>query len=307
MIVVAGVVTVRVARQFESFPIPFVSSTTHPGDISIRLAGVGWTVARTLQQLGDAVRLATYVGTDLAGRLAKLELHEHGLAGPTVLSTDSQPRSMVLYDREGRRCGASDLRRTPRLTYPATLFAQTVPGDCTAAVLTNIGFTRSLIPVVAERGIPFATDLHLVRDVESAHNQDWMRCAHVLASSHEKLPMSPEQWVRRLWSRYGTEVVIVGCGSRGALLGLRAQRRIWHVPAVAPRGVRFQAGAGDTLLATFVHGYFRSGDPVAAIRRAVLAAGWKVGGTPDEEAGVPAVVLERLIAEGGLPGVIPVE
>ncbi|WP_116111484.1 carbohydrate kinase family protein [Amycolatopsis ruanii] len=301
MMFVAGAVTGRMARQFESFPIPLVSSTTHPGDISLRLAGVGWTVARTLQRLGERVTLATFVGTDLLGRMVELGLRRHGLAGTTTLPCESQPRSMVLYDRNGTRCGASDLRGTPRLAYPAARFAQAVADGCTAAVLTNIGFTRPLIPAAVDRGIPIVTDLHLVDDIGSRHNRDWMHSAHVLACSHEKLPMLPENWIRAIWDRYGTEVVLVGCGSEGAVLGVRTNRRIWRVESVSPRGVRFMAGAGDTLLGTFTHGYFASGDPGRALRLAAAAAGWKVGGGPDEEPGIDADALAGLCRSPGLP------
>jgi sugar/nucleoside kinase (ribokinase family) len=62
--------------------------------------------------------------------------------------------------------------------------------------------------------------------------------------------------------------------------------------------VRYLSGAGDTLLAGFVHHYVRS-DPVTAARSAVLAAGWKVGGHPDEEFALTAAELAGL----GLPKV----
>ena len=68
-VVVAGVVNVRAARRFESFPIRFTPSTFDPGGISIRLSGTGWTVARTMQKLGTDVTFATYVGADDLGRL----------------------------------------------------------------------------------------------------------------------------------------------------------------------------------------------------------------------------------------------
>ncbi len=37
------------------------------------------------------------------------------------------------------------------------------------------------------------------------------------------------------------------------------------------------AGAGDTLFASFIHGWLATGNPVRAIERAVLYAGWAVG------------------------------
>jgi sugar/nucleoside kinase (ribokinase family) len=301
MIVVAGVVAVRVARQFDSFPIPLVSSTTRQGEISLRLAGSGWTAARTLQRLGAETTFATYVGADELGQFAAQGLARDGLYGPTTLVCDTQPRSMILYDRQGRRCGASDLRSTPWLRYPPDIFRSAVDKGCTAAILTNIGFTRSLIPAALALAIPIATDLHLFDSIE--RNRDWLEAAHILARSHETLPESPENWIGRIWRTFGTEAVLVGCGDDGAVLGIRSAQRIWHIRGLAPRGVRFVGGAGDTLLAAFVRQYFTLGDPLTAARQAVLAAGWKVGGSPEEAPGISADDLAVLQHTTGLPAV----
>ncbi|WP_158885527.1 carbohydrate kinase family protein [Amycolatopsis anabasis] len=307
-VAVAGVVTVRVARGFDSFPIPYVSSTCETGGISVRLGGAGWTLARTLQLLGTDVTFATYVGADALGELAVGGLRRCGMYGPATQVCDVQPRVMVLYDADGRRASASDLRSTPDLRYPADSFQSLVDSGppCAAAVLTNIGFTRSLIPVAADRGIPIVTDLHLVGAVDCAYNRDWMASAHVLACSHERLPCRAEDWVRSVWQRFGTDLVLVGCGPGGAVLGVRATGRIWHIQPAVPRGVRYTSGAGDTLLGSFTHHYFALGDPVAAVRHAVLTAGWKVGGTPDDDPGVPADELRDLRTRHGLPEVVTV-
>jgi sugar/nucleoside kinase (ribokinase family) len=206
----------------------------------------------------------------------------------------------VLYDRDGTRSGVSDLRSTPRLRYPAKLFASAVDGR-DFAVLSNIAFTRPLIPVAVERGLPFATDLHIVSGVESRHNRLWMAYAHVLACSHEDLPGSAEDWIGQVWQRFGTPVVLVGCGSEGAVVGIRDSGTIWRVRPVTPRGVRFVTGAGDTLLGSFVHHYVASGDVVDAARNAVLTAGWFVGASPERRSAVSAGRLAALRAEHGLP------
>jgi sugar/nucleoside kinase (ribokinase family) len=304
-IMVAGVVNVRAARCCGTFPIPFAPSSLEPGGISVRMSGTGWTVTRTLQRLGTDVTFATYVGTDDLGGIVTHGLYRAGLYGPTTLSCDAQPRAIVLYDSDGRRAGTTDLRGTPDLDYPVDVFLAALDGGAPVAmaVLTNIGFTRSLIPAMVERGVPIATDVHLVDSVGNRYNRDWLRAAHVLACSHEQLAESPAGWIRSVWQTFGTEIVLVGCGADGALLGVRADRRIWHVPAVAPRGVHYTSGAGDTLLGAFTHHYVALGDPVAAVRAAVLCAGWKIGGTPDEEPGVARRQLAELI--GHLPPALP--
>lgn len=302
-VVVVGVVNVRAAWRCAALPPPLSTNSFEPGGISIRLSGTGWTVARTLQRLGSEVLFGTYVGADEPGRLARDGLARCGLLGATTLTCPAQPRAVVLYSHDGARANAVDLRATPDLCYPVDVLAAAIDSGprYDMAVLTNIGFTRSLIPLAVDRGLPIATDLHLVADLDSAHDRDWMAAAHVLACSHEELPTSVEDWIRAVWRRYGSEIVLVGCGAGGAMLGVRATRQIWHVAATTPRGLRYTSGAGDTLLAAFVHHYLALGDPVDAGRHAVLAAGWKVGGDPDEEPGVQAGRLAELEATGGLP------
>jgi acarbose 7IV-phosphotransferase len=296
-VVVAGVVNIRSALAVDRFPVLYAPSRRQRDGISVRLSGSGFVVARTLQTLGTDVTFATYVGACPLGVMAVNGLHEAGLHGPGVLVSGTQPRAVVLYDRNGDLTSTTDLRSAPSLRYPRDVFEGLVAGGCDLAVLTNIGFTRPLIPVALERGIPFATDLHVVSDIAKPHNQDWMRAAAILACSHEELPVTPEEWVRTLWSVYGTEVCLVGCGQQGAVLGVRGQ--VWRIEAVAPRGVRYTSGAGDSLLGSFVHHYLCLGDPVVAARHAVLIAGWRVGRSPDDPDDLPAAMAELT----GLPKV----
>jgi sugar/nucleoside kinase (ribokinase family) len=301
-VVVAGVVNVRAARRCESFPVPFASNVFDPGGVSIRLSGAGWTLARTLQELGSDVTFATYVGADELGQFAAQGMARHGLYGPTTLVCGSQPRAMVLYDEAGRRASTTDLRSTPDERYPVAQFESALAaGTWDAVVLTNIGFTRPLIPIARNRGIPIVTDLHLIESADCEYNRDWMAAAHLLACSHERLPIPPQQWIRLLWRKFGTDCVLVGCGADGALLGVRATRRIWHVAACSPRGIRYTSGAGDTLLGSFLHHCVELNDPLTAVRYAVLTAGWKIGGTPDDGAGVPRARLDELVFRSGLP------
>lgn len=303
-VVVAGMVSVRVACRVASFPVPLIPSQRQADGFSIRLASVGWTTARTLQRLGTDVSLATYVGGDPAGQLAVDGLRRAGLYGAATLVCSSQPRSMVLYDNHGRRSSTRNHPFTSDTGYPVDVFMSMLDdgSGCDLAVLTSVGFTRSLIPAVVARGIPIATDLQLVTDIDRSPYQDRMRASHILACSHERLTVSPETWAVQLWDRFRTGIVLVGCGPAGAVLGVRATRSVWRIDAIAPRGVSYTSGAGDTLLATFVHHHLQLDDPVRAARYAVLAAGWKVGSDPAEEPGIAAETLAAL-ARHGLPAV----
>ncbi|SES25840.1 carbohydrate kinase family protein [Actinokineospora terrae] len=301
-IAVAGVVTAGAACLVPSFPVPLVSSRRLTGGVHFRLSGTGYTVAKTAALLGSQVAFATYVGSDLLGLMAAQDLREQGLYGPGVQVCAKQPRSVTLFDSTGVRSGTTDLGDTPGLGYPVPVFDGMLDG-CAFAVLSNIAFTRPLIRAAAARGVPFITDTHVVDTVDSRHNREWMAAAHVVASSHERLPHGPVAWVEDMWRTHRTPVVVVGCGADGSVIGLRDRRRIWQVSAVTPRGIRYQSGAGDTLVGSFAHHYATTGDAVTALRHAVLGAGWAIGGDPDSERSPTAAVLEELVAALGLPAV----
>jgi len=301
-VAVAGVVNVRLAHAVGSFPVPFVSSQHRPGGLSVRLSGTGWTGATTLRALGSAVTFATYVGADELGMLAAQGLRARGWYGPGTLVCPEQPRSLVLYDRDGTRSGTTDLRSVATLRYPPEVFGSLLDqARPDVAMLNSTEFTRALIDVAVGRRVPVATDLHRIRDIGYPRKQDWLHVATIVACSHENLSDGPEAWIEALWRRFGTPVVLVGCGPGGAMVGVRENRAIWHVSASVPRGVRYTSGAGDTLLAAFVHHHQVVGDAVRAARYAVLAAGWKVGGTPDEEFGLSGAKLAGLAGAHGLP------
>jgi acarbose 7IV-phosphotransferase len=298
-IVVAGIVTVRLAHQVDSFPVG-LAATGH-GRLSVQLGGTGWTAATTLHALGADLAFATFVGSDPLGLVAAEGLRAKGWLGPAALVCAEQPRGLVLYDRAGGRYGISDVRSTWDFDYPTAVFKALLTQGCDIVLMSSVGFTRPLVEVVVDRGVPMATDVHLIRDVEYPRKQAWMRTAATLACSHEQLPHGPYEWIESVWRRYATPFVLVGCGGDGVVLGVHRDRAIWHVPAAVPRGVRFTSGAGDTLLAAFVYHHVTGGDPVAAARLAAFAAGWKVGGSPDEEFGLSHGELVEVADVHGLP------
>ena len=98
----------------------------------------------------------------------------------------------------------------------------------------------------------------------------------------------------RIFARYpGCEVVGIGRGAEGALLGLRSGMLI-RAAALAPCGVVNTSGAGDTLFASFLHGWLATGNPVGALQAAVLHAGWKVGAPMPGSASLTEPELTKL-------------
>jgi sugar/nucleoside kinase (ribokinase family) len=303
-VLVTGVVSVRATQQVAAFPVPLVSSQVVEGGLTVRLAGGGWTAAVAARALGADVRLATYVGADSLGLMAEHELRARGWYDRGIQVCGSQPRSLVLYDDAGTRCGTSDLRAAWDLRYPADVFGSLLDEQGTDVVLmASVGFTRPLIDVALARRLPIATDLQCVQRADYPRKQDWLRAAMIVSCSHERLRDGPLGWIEALWRRFATPVVLVGCSADGALVATYEDRRIWHVGASVPRGVRFVDGAGDAMLAAFTHQYFEHGQHVTALRYAVLAAGWLIGGGPEDEFDLTAGQLVELGTRQGLPAV----
>jgi sugar/nucleoside kinase (ribokinase family) len=283
VIVVAGVTNVEISVPIDGFPVEYAPVRYPFWGIGARVAGVGFNVAAALAALGADVRFATLLAADPLGVLVQNELSRRRLAGPGVLeSAAGTAQAVVLHDPTGRRMVSTDLKDLPDAQYPADVFAKLVAG-AELAVVTNIGFCRPLLAVAAEAGVPVAADVQAIDSLDDAYNAAWMAAARVLLCSHERLPCPPEEWVRAVWDRYGCELVVVGCGEQGAVLGVRADRTIRRVAAVAPRGVINTVGGGDALAAAFVHVLTRTGNPHLAIEQAVIFAGYRVGATAGED------------------------
>ncbi len=274
-VVVAGVVNVQQTIPVDGFPVAYAPVRYVPHSLRLEVSGVGCNVARALTALGRPVRLASVVGRDSAGVLARDALSRAGLAGAGIVEDEFTAQSAVLMDPAGRRQISTDLKDLPTFHYPPAVFEDLLTGARLAAIST-IGFARGLLPVAAEAGVPIAVDLQATPGLEDAYSRDWIERATVVFCSGENLAVAPERFARDVLALGRARVVVVGLGAAGCVRFLPgAPARA--VPAVAPFGVRDTTGAGDALFAGFLHYWLRSGDPDDAIDQAVLVAGWTVG------------------------------
>jgi sugar/nucleoside kinase (ribokinase family) len=274
-IVVAGVASLAVHLAVERFPVGY-TPVGQPRWLSSGAGGAGAQIAAILRALGDDVRLCTVVGRDPAGQLVWQELQAGGLAGPGVVEGPATSQTVVLVAPDGRRIVYPYLAMVNTVEYPASRFAEALR-DADLAVLTNTEFVRSLLAPAALRGVPIAVDVNVIADLDDGFYQPWLDVADIVFCSHEKLPCPAPQWISRIMARYpGVAMAAVGCGAAGTRLGLRDGRLV-SAAAVAPLGVRNTSSAGDSLFAAFLHGWLATGNPVEALRGAVVLAGWRIG------------------------------
>ena len=276
-ILVCGLINLETTVRVDGFPIAY-SPVRYPFfGVQSAVSGVGWNVASALTRLGDEVRFASLIGHDQVGELVLRTLTETGISATHVLrQVEKTAQSVILYDEAGRRQINVDLKDLQQSVYPDDAFDQAIEG-CRLAVLCNINFSRPFLGKVRRRGIPIATDVHAIHSLDDPYNRDFMEHAGILFQSHESLPCSPEEWATAVMDRFDTDIVVVGLGKEGALLGVRQDRFLARFPAQATRPVVNTIGAGDALFSSFLHFWMRDGDPARALRRAILFASWKIG------------------------------
>lgn len=296
-ILVSGLINIETTLQVESFPIPYNPVNYPFFGIHSSVSGVGYNLAKALTLLGNRVTFLSLIGRDLAAKRVRDSLAADGVPGEFVLDELAHtPQSVILFDRQGKRQIYVDLKDIQEQIYPGITFKQAM-ADCDLLALCNINFSRPFLHTARQAGKLIATDVHTLSSLDDDYNRDFVEAAHILFMSDELLPVSPEDWIRALWNRYAPDVIVIGLGPRGALLGVKRDNFLERVPAVQVRPVVNTIGAGDALFSAFVHSYARSSDPYEAIGKAVMFAAYKIGATGAAEGFLDAAGLDRLYAE----------
>jgi sugar/nucleoside kinase (ribokinase family) len=273
--VIVGMTRLAMIMPVEAFPMPY-SSYRRAAWMRCAVVGGAYNIASALRQLGDEAQMCTIVGTDEAGVTIRDALRRHGLEGRGVVSAQESAKTMILVESEGR-VARSAWASGGSFHYPKERFIE-MAVDADVAVITNQPFGEPLLHTAKELlNMPVAVDLHVTADLDDKRQQPWFEAADVLFCSHERLSRSPAEWIGEVLSRYpGCQVAAVGRGEEGCAMGLRDGRLV-EIEAIVPRPIRSTDGAGDALLASFLHGWLASGEPVEALESAVLFAGWKIG------------------------------
>jgi ribokinase len=277
LILVSGLINLETTLRVERFPLAYEPIRFPFFGIQTAVAGVGYNLTKALTTLGRTAQLQALIGRDWVGEVVRETAAQEGL--PTeglhsLLAATAQ--SVILYDETGRRMIHTDLKDAQEQSFPPELFSPALE-SCELAVLGNINWSRPFLAIARQLGKPIAADVHTIADLEDEYNRDFMAAADVLFMSDERLPMSPEEWARAIFNRYGAEIVAIGLGGEGALLAVRSDGFMERIPAVYTRPVVNTVGAGDALFAAFLDGYSRNGDPYAAMQRAMIFASYKIG------------------------------
>jgi acarbose 7IV-phosphotransferase len=278
-ILVSGLINIEITLRVESFPIIYTPVRYPFFGVNTAVSGVGYNIARALTILGDDVHLLSLIGRDPLTALIQDALERDKISGENVLAIlDQTAQSVILFDGEGRRQINVDLKNIQETPFPHQRYAKASAG-CDLLVLCNINFSRPFLEQARKSGKRVATDVHAISELNDPYNADFMRTAQILFMSNEWLPVRPEEWARKIWDRYGPEILVISMGSEGALLAVKKDNFIERIPAIRTRPLVNTIGAGDALFSAFLHSYAATEDPFLSLRKAMVFASYKIGAT----------------------------
>ena len=270
----SGLVNIETTAPVRQFPIPYYPIDYPFFGVNTAASGVGFNLALALRTLGDEVTLCSLTGSDFPAEYLRRELQTAGIGTDGLLSGLRQtPNSVVLYDAEGTRQIYCDLKDIQEASYP---FSEAMVAGADLVAACNINFNRPLLHLARAAGKPIATDVHVLSDLHDDYNREFMACADLLFLSDEAIGGDYEAFLQALGQLYGSKIIGLGRGSRGAALYLRQTGQVYSLPAPQVGPVVNTAGAGDALFSAFLHYYVKGMPPLEALALAQLFAAAKI-------------------------------
>lgn len=273
-ILISGLVNTETTVQVRKFPIDYYPIDYPFFGVNTAVSGVAYNIAGALRALGDEVQLCSMTGQDFPAEYIRWELRALGVGTEHIRAClQATPGSVVLYDPEGRRQIYCDLKDIQEAAYG---FDTLELSDVDLVAACNINFNRPLLKRAKEAGKTVATDVHVLCDLYDDYNREFLEAADIVFLSDEALG---DDWQGFLWAlgqTYGSEIVVLGRGGKGAAMYVRDRGQIYTLPAVNAGPVVNTVGAGDALFSSFLHFYGKGMDPLECLDRAQWFAAAKI-------------------------------
>ena len=293
-ILVSGLVNTETTVKVRQFPINYYPIDYPFFGVNTAASGVAYNIALALTTLGDNVQLMSMSGNDFPAAYIKSELTAAGVSTEHLKTKLAQtPSSVVLYDETGRRQIYCDLKDIQEASYG---FVEEEIADADIVVACNINFNRELLHLARSMGKTVATDVHVLGNVWDDYNREFMECADILFLSDEAAEDDPYGFIEKLEEVYHTPIIVMGRGSKGALMYLRDDHWFHEMPAAHVGQVVNTVGAGDALFSSFLHFYAKGYHPVDCLKRAQVFASAKIRVSGASKGFVTEADVEEMLA-----------
>lgn len=274
-ILVSGLINTETTVKIRQFPIEYYPIDYPFFGVNTRVSGVAYNLTKALTTLGDDVTFVTMTGQDFGASYIDNEIKCIGVSTEYVKPILKEtPSSVVLYDEEGKRqiyCDLKDIQETS-LDLDREIYS-----GCDIVILCNINFNREMLKKVKADGKLIATDVHVLSDINDEYNKDFMENANILFLSDEGIKTDYREFITSIEEKYGNDIIVLGMGSKGALMYEKKSDKFYELPAVTTGKVVNTVGAGDALFSSFIHFYSKGIEVVEALTRAEIFASYKIG------------------------------
>ncbi len=275
--VVAGITQIETIINVGKLPVVYEPLTSVPDSIHISAGGDAYNEALALTWLGDDVHLMSVVGKEQNMDVFNPPGRRVTISTDNMLPLiDEMPIQVILCDRERNQQIFEDIKNLRDVDYDMSMAAPAVA--CSdMVVLSNANFCRGFIDVAKRYDKPVAVNIHEFHREKEQYNEDFLKAASILYFSDDTITEDPFDFVKSIADRYNPEIVILGQGARGLVIYDRGKNTNIHYNTVQTNEVVNTAGAGNALLACFLHCYLKNGDSASAIKDAMLFASYKIG------------------------------
>lgn len=276
-IYVSGMLNFEATLKVDNFPIYYYPIDYPFFDIDTSIAGPAYNITMALTNFNNDVTISGFVGKDRIGKLILEDLQNKKLSIHRIhTSINDTPTNIVFYDQFGRRQVQCDLKNLQDLELDWKKEKPAI-AKSDLLILTNINFNRPLLKEAKKLGKKIATDVNIINDVDDPFNKDFMEAADILFLTNDGLSCNYEDFLIELYNKYHNEIIVLGEGTRGAMILDAKKRVIYHVDAVHTRSRLNTFGSGDALLSCFCNYYLKGYDSLKCLKLATAFASWKIG------------------------------
>lgn len=270
-----------------------VMATSNPGQATVSVGGVARNIAHNLSKLGTAAKLVSVIGDDAEG---KRLVEETAAAGVDVAAVIRGSGATGLYsavlDRAGELViGVAAMDLIEQLSVKALAQRQMLI-DGAEMIVADCNLNDDCLAYIAERAAAKSIPL-LIEPVSVKKAEKLARLLKHGAAIHAVTPNLKQMEVlagRILRSSLdlrhaaeelhgkGVAHILLGLGAKGTLFSTRIDGKLEQreIPSAAA-DVRDVTGAGDSLVAGFVHALLRGDAGYDAAVFGQAAAGFTVG------------------------------
>ncbi len=277
-ITVIGGANIDISAKYSSAVA--AAGDSNQGQISTSAGGVARNIAENLARLGSAVQLITGLGDDGFSVSVRASLNLPLLDLSACYAPPNTPSDsyLSLYDMKGELVSAVNQMRLVNKLTPSYLqrFETQITGATLIIADCNLPpDTIYWLAVLPDRPTLFfdGVSMEKITRLQSCLDRiDGLKCNRLEAAAllNCSVRATPDQLVADLHQR-GVDIVLLSLGSEGVQLGRAGQQL--HFPLLEPpQTIASVAGAGDALLAGFLHSHFNGASDEAAMHFGLRAA-----------------------------------